>query len=368
MKPWIKALSFLTLMLSGTAIAFVDQITASPAQPNSNQPITISFRAGDCDGITLPVTWELQGQGSMRDLVVHGLPMLDILFCFINPHTTAINIGTLPPGDYEINIKIVDPNDGFGGIPTSSYGNVVFSVGGAPRAAIPALQPLGLIMFLAAVMGVACWRLRREYAAFSWLAVMVLPVLMMPAASCLAAEVFALEVTLIPPPSGPSPESVVEGYDFSSGQSPPFAAISAGSPSHATYLLPARATGSFSALLQAHPDSVRAQLERTVLIVYSSLASRDVGQAALQSESVIESVNVPIDYEFSADVAARLGVAAPIAKTVSGVPDWRSQLNLPQAWQHQGGWARIGVLDNGYDWGHPDLIAFDGAARRRARR
>lgn len=43
----LVGLVILSLALSGSAAwAFVDQITASPAQPNSNQPITISFRSG----------------------------------------------------------------------------------------------------------------------------------------------------------------------------------------------------------------------------------------------------------------------------------------------------------------------------------
>lgn len=87
--------------------------------------------------------------------------MQDILFCFIDPYTTSINIGTLSPGDYEIHIKIVDPNDGFGGIPTSSYGNVSFSVGEAPHATIPTLQPLGSAALIAFVLALTATAIAR---------------------------------------------------------------------------------------------------------------------------------------------------------------------------------------------------------------
>ncbi len=240
MKNWIKALSFFALLVSGTAMAFVDQIAVSPAQPNSNQPITVSFRSGGCDGVIWPVAWELQGTGSTRDLVVEGLYALDPLFCTISVGTTSINIGSLPPGEYQIHIKIVDPDDGFGGIPSFSFGSANFTVGEAPHMPIPTLQPFGLFALVIGLIGVAWSGLRKKSAAVSWLAVIALPVLMMPAVECVAADVFVLEVTLIPPPSGPSEESVVEGYDFSSGQSPPFAAITAGSHRHAAYLLPIR--------------------------------------------------------------------------------------------------------------------------------
>lgn len=309
------------------------------------------------------MTWELQGLGNTRNLIVEGAFALDPSFCVIPVGITSIDIGPMPAGDYEIHVRIVDPDDGFGGVPSPSFGVAAFTVGQSPTVPVPTLRPLGLAALVLAVVGAAGWRMRRKLGRASRLFAMALAMTILPASEGMAAVVFLLEVTLIAPPSGPSPESIVEGYDFSSGQSPPFAAISAGSPSHAAYLLPVRAKGGFSALLQAHPNSVRAQLERTVLLAYSSAENRNLGVAALELESVIESVSAPLDFEFSAD-ASPVALGVPLdAKSVFGVPDWRTQLNLQQAWQRQSGWARIGVLDNGYDLGHPDSIAFDGGGQ-----
>lgn len=356
MKNWFKALSFSALIVSGTAMAFVDQIAVSPTQANSNQAITVSFRAGVCDGPLWPVTWELQGTGSTRDLIVDGLIALDPLFCVIPVGTTSINIGSLPVGDYEIHVKLVDQLDGFGGVPSSSFGSANISVSQAPSQPIPANSPLSSAIIILLILGVALLSIRYRSNLASNGVLIFASFALLQGEACRAAESFLLEVTLSGAVSAPSAEDIVEGYDFSSGQSPPFGAILVGTPSHANYLLPIRASGAFSAQLQAHPTLVRAQLERTVLIAYASAINRSAGMAALQAESVIESVEVPIDYEFSATSAADSTVRA---KSIQGVPDWRAQVNLPQAWQRESGWARIGVLDNGYDLGHPDLVAFD---------
>ncbi len=79
----------------------------------------------------------------------------------------------------------------------------------------------------------------------------------------------------------------------------------------------------------------------------------------MQTEAAIESTSIPVELPFSASDAR----ATTAPKSVLGIPDWRAQLRLPEAWARVGGWARIGVFDNGYDIGHPDLLSFDGSGQ-----
>ncbi len=346
--------AFLLLLAQGRAFGFVDQIAFSPTNPHAGQPITISFRSGVCDGVDTPVVWELQGSGSVRDLVVNGVAFQEPLFCNSAIGTTAIVIGTLPPGAYEIHIKIRDPNDGLGGILSPSFGSAQFVVG--PTLAIPGLGRLGQALIVALILALTVWLRNGRFGAPLLMIVVFGYGLASPPVR--AQDAFIVELTLAPPPA-PPPEAIVEGYDFATGLNPPFPALTVGSPSYAVYLLPFRASGAFSALLQANPGSVRAQLERSLLVAYASAEDRAAGMQAMQAEGAVESVSLPIDLDFAA--APATGLPRPAA--LGGIPDWRTQLRLPQAWARVGGWARVGVLDNGYDTGHPDLLAFDGAGQ-----
>ncbi len=258
----------LAMIFNSPAFGFVDQIAVSPLAPSAGRPITISFRSGVCDGPDTPLVWQLVGTGQARDLIVNGLPFQEPLFCLIDVSTTSIVIGELPPGSYEIHIKIRNPLDGLGGIPSPSYGSVQFTVGQALP--IPTLRPLSLVIFAAILLGIVVLGRRRH---FSVLGVAVLAVCIAPTSDCQAQEPALLEVTMAPWPA-PSPESIVEGYDFASGLNPPFPALTAGDPTYAVYLLPFRAPGEVSARLGAHPQSLRAKLERTILIAYTSEANR----------------------------------------------------------------------------------------------
>ncbi len=227
-------LALVILVASNHAFAFVDQIAVSPLAPHAGQPITISFRTGVCEGLLAPVVWELQGTGTVRDLVVNGVFDQEPLFCLVPIGTNYIAIGALPPGDYEVHIKIRDPVDGLGGIPSDSFGNVQFVVGQAQS--IPAVGSLGLAVMIFALL-CAAWVGRRKFMMLPTLTALALLGCITPTSNCDAQVSNLLEVTMLPPPA-PSPESIVEGYDFASGVNPPFASLTAGNPTYAVYLLP----------------------------------------------------------------------------------------------------------------------------------
>jgi len=158
----VLVLALVLLSANSSAFAFVDQITVTPATPNANDPITISFRSGVCDGAITPTVWELAGTGQARDLIVNGLSDLEPLFCTLGTGTTSITIGALPPGDYVIVINFRDIFDGLGGIP-NPVGSAQFTVGQAQP--IPTLNLLGLGMIAVPLLGVVAFGRRRIPAA-----------------------------------------------------------------------------------------------------------------------------------------------------------------------------------------------------------
>lgn len=261
MKLLLKSIVLLSLWLiiGSPASAFVDQIAVSPPNPSAGRPITISFRAGDCDIATAPLTWVLQGTGRVRDLIVNGLPFQEPLFCGIEVGTIFVPIGNLPTGEYEVHIKIRNPLDGVGGIPSPSYGSVQFTVGASRP--IPVLHSFGLFVLSVLLFG-AVWLGRRRLSSVAGAFALALACCIVPISESQAQESLFLEVTLTPPP-GPTPAAIVEGYDFASGLNPPISALTVGSPTHGQYLLPFRSSGQFAVLLNTHPDSVRAKLERS---------------------------------------------------------------------------------------------------------
>jgi len=224
-------------------------------------------------------------------------------------------------------------------------------VTGNPRS-IPTLGGTAMTLLGAMFLIVGLFVIRRpKWPAWSLLA------LLLPAGTAMA-DVFPLQVVLREAPAGPSPWAIVEGYDFASGSPPPISAMSVGQPVGAEYLLPVRAGGVFLSRLNTHHQSDRARLERTILLKYTSDANRQSALSALSGSGGIESVFVPLEQDRYFPVAQ---TSVPQSRSVTGSTPWRSLLDFPGAWEREQGWARVGVLDNGYDPSHPALVAIDPA-------
>ncbi|MBK8284411.1 MAG: S8 family serine peptidase [Ahniella sp.] len=290
-------------------------------------------------------------------MVVDGVWGLDPAFCPPNGYggLVPIPVGQLPPGEYTYFIRIRDRLSPF---PppfdlSERFGSVSFVVTGNPRS-IPTLGGTAMTLLGAMFLAVGLFVIRRpKWPAWGLLA------LLLPAGTVLA-DVFPLQVVLREAPAGPSPWAIVEGYDFASGSPPPISAMSVGQPVGAEYLLPVRAGGVFLSRLNTHHQSDRARLERTILLKYTSDANRQSALSALSASGGIESVFVPLEQDRYFPVAE---TSAPQPRSVTGSTPWRSLLDFPGAWEGEQGWARVGVLDNGYDPSHPALVAIDPAGR-----
>src|SRR5262249_38517234 len=68
-------------------------------------------------------------------------------------------------------------------------------------------------------------------------------------------------------PGAPTADELVAYYQGQQLGPPPLQGLTVGNPQTIVYLMPVRAQGDFLANLQAHPDSVRAALERYVVVI-----------------------------------------------------------------------------------------------------
>ncbi len=225
---------------------------------------------------------------------------------------------------------------------------------------MPALT-LSSLLLLAFLFAIAVWRHRQH--ASSALITLVAATLPLGGSAQAAGEQL-VEVLLSTDPGAPSPQDVM-GYFFLSpppGGPPPLQAFSTAMPDSVTYLLPRRASGDFLAWLDANPDSVRAKLERYLLIRYSASADIQTALASLRSDTYVVAAYLPHPAEFATGPAGGLGARLP-AVAAPGATDTYTQygwdaLNIAAAWQLAGGYALIGDADSGLAVDHPALRQF----------
>lgn len=88
-------------------------------------------------------------------------------------------------------------------------------------------------------------------------------------------------------PGAPTPEDLIEYYHGSQTTPPPLRGLRIGRPKQIAYLLSVRAQGDFRTSLEEHPDSVRAQLERYVVVLYPEGTHLEEPLAALRSDPYV---------------------------------------------------------------------------------
>ena len=276
----------------------------------------------------------------------------DPLFCDYGVGTLTRQLGTYLPGDYTLTVKLLylsrlTPS----GFQTDTLGVAPFTVAGGPMPSAPIGTPtlgaFGLFAFTLLLMGVAALALRRR---LHWLvALLLLPptvraqdappmiAVLTQDASTAAAIVDYYRAT---PRSGPPP---LEGLDT-------------GNPLHGTWLLPLRASGDFLERLNAHPDSVRAQLERMLVVAYPEDTALAGPLAALRADPQVRSADIPPQTQPSSVELVELGV---IGSVPQGNDDYgRAALNIDAAWAIAGGHALVAMVDTGLQTSHPALSQY----------
>lgn len=172
----------------------------------------------------------------------------------------------------------------------------------------------------------------------------------------------SVEVLLSNAPGAPTPDQVVNYFRAGAKKAgnPPLQGLTVESPQQTYYLMQPRASGDFLAWLQANPNSVRAQLERYVIVVYLPTANLANALSALRADPNVVAASQATHSTFSSVQLAGFTIepnTTPVPLT-SGTQYGRDDLNVDAAWQLAGGYALVGDVDSGLYMNHPALRQF----------
>jgi serine protease len=161
-------------------------------------------------------------------------------------------------------------------------------------------------------------------------------------------------------PGAPTADDLVRAYSGGPPASPPLQSLRVGDPQQIAYLLPLRAEGDALDHLQRHPDSVSAQLERYVVVLYSPGADLDAALAALRADPYVAAAYPPMPTTFSSAELVQFNVVSggPV-----GAQYGRDALNIDAAWQLAGGHALVADIDSGLRVDHLGLRQFSAAGQ-----
>jgi hypothetical protein len=170
-----------------------------------------------------------------------------------------------------------------------------------------------------------------------------------------------VELLLTTAPGAPTPEALIDYYAHPAG-APPLVAFGVVRPLRIEYLLSMRAEGDFLERLEANPESVRAELERYLLVIYPEGADLQRAIAALRADPYVASAQEPLPMRFS---SAEL-IDFDIDGLIDGLEDYdqygRGDLNVDAAWALTGGgYALVADIDSGLYTNHPGLRQFSGS-------
>jgi len=205
--------------------------------------------------------------------------------------------------------------------------------------------------------------LARRCVAFVFACVFVLTALAASAQDVRPDQTIALLVTTAP--GAPTADALVAYYEGAQITPPPLQGLTVGNPQKIVYLMPLRAQGDSLANLQAHPDSVRAALERYVVVIYPVGTDRSAPLAALRADPYVLAAYPTPTSAFSTSEEPVLaeplwavgGPKAPSTDSQYG----RADMNIDAAWQMAGGYALIADVDSGLYEQHASLQQFDAA-------
>ncbi|GAA0708013.1 hypothetical protein [Dokdonella soli] len=328
-----------------SAHAFLNPPYLTPAHPTPSDTVSVNVYGGQCDAFTgspvLPVVTQL---GNAITLVSTGAHSDDPLFCVFGVGTETIPIGSYAIGSYTVTV-IWRYTDFIGNNVQQTLGVLPFTVTAPPPTpvALPTLGGAALSILLFALIGFAAWALRSQRLG---LPLVALALLSLGARAQDPQPSQTIQLLVSTASGAPTADQLVAYYSSKQLQQagpPPLQGLTVGNPQQVTYLLTPRATGDFLARLQAHPNSVRAQLERYVVVLYPAGTNLASALSALQSDPYVLSAYVPLSMDFSSASLTSFSVVGndPLNLNQYG----RTDLNIDAAWQLAGG----GVLT---DRGH----------------
>ena len=266
-RVYFKSLAvFMLALCTQVTHAFVDPPVILPADPIAGQAMYVSVRSGVCDGFLSDEPAQVIRTGNTVRVLLEGVHELDPLHCNLPEYTNVYPVGSFEAGSYTFQIdRHYVP---FGGSSvTETLRTLQIVIAGVPAVPLPAIGTLAVIATVFALLAAAAFRLRRRHPGL-----LALPLLaLLPLHSDAQEPNRYIKVLVSTEPGAPTAYDLVHYLDFSPPSGPPpLEAFNVISPAGVTYLLPLRASGDFLAYLEANPESVRARLERYVLVAYTA--------------------------------------------------------------------------------------------------
>src|SRR5690242_18685534 len=154
-----------------------------------------------------------------------------------------------------------------------------------------------------------------------------------------------VELLLSAAPGAPTPADVVNFYATPHTGAPPLASFATYPPIGVQYLLPDRASGDFLSMLQSHPSSTRAMLERYLVVTYPSATNKKSALASLQTDPYVSYAYFVPDGWFSSDTAQQH--SSPTLDGTTIYQYGRAALNIDAAWARAGGYSLVADIDTG---------------------
>jgi hypothetical protein len=290
-------LALLFAFVAQSAHAFLNAPYITPAAPTAGQTISVNIYGGVCDAIVgVPGYPQVTQNGNAIRILLFSVHYSDSEFCNLGVGTAVDAVGAYPPGSYTLQVDR-RYSDFAGDYVVETLGIVSFTVTGqaAPPVSAPTLNGTGLLILILALMGFAAWGVRAGPAGLLLLVLLGLP--LGARAQTTQPSERIIEVLVSTATGAPTPQQLVAYYSSSQLQQagpPPLQGLAVENPQQVMYLLPVRAAGDFLARLQAHPDSVRAKLERYVLVLYPPSANIANALSALQADPYVARAQQPL--------------------------------------------------------------------------
>jgi serine protease len=235
---------------------------------------------------------------------------------------------------------------------TERVGSVSFAV--ASTTSLPTLSPIILLLLATGLLATGRKVLRGQSACF---AILFTCAQSTPARAQQTPDTY-IEVLLSTSPGAATADDVFTYFEFSPPATPPpLQAFSSVAPQGAEYLIPLRARGDFKSYLAANSSSVRAKLERYLLVRYDASISASLALSSLTSDPGVASAYLQEAVEFST-LSGNDPMSYPLSSLDSSSQYGRSALNVDAAWNLAGGYAMVGDADTGLATQHPSLEQF----------
>ncbi|TDR37339.1 subtilase family protein [Tahibacter aquaticus] len=355
LPSWIRTVIVLVLLVVAfPSSAYVLPPTLIPPAPRAEDVVGFEIPYGECDlfyGSETPIP--VTQSGMTIKAVVPSIHQTNIAFCLFGNGVARYQTRAFPPGAYTFQIDRT--YTGFlGNQIVETIAAIPFTVTGSPPQEVP-IPALGAPALALLTLGLFLLS-RKRLAPFLCLALLL-------TGQDASAQTYAPNVVqlLVRADVGDPSSDDVLNYLNSSPRSPkpPIANLDVGNPTGARYLLQQRAEGDFLDYLNANPQSSRAKLERYLIVEYPTGTNLTTVISTLSAEPQVLHISKPLPIRFSSAVLIGYGFGGEPPLTLA-TPDQyaRVQLNIDSAWARAGGYALVGLADNGLATTHPSLRQF----------